>query len=271
MQALLLRFLESGEVQPVGADSVNRRVDTRVITATNRDLTAMAKAGQFRADVMYRIRVMQIHVPALRERPADIRPLAQHFLHRLDPQVRLTEEAWDRLEAYDWPGNVRELQNLAEQLACLFSGCLVQAQDLPSPLCRAEQRAARGGRDRRRSTADELFAAITNGTASFWHDLYARFIDRELTRKDVRDVVARGLAASQGNYRELVRLFRLHDDEYKRLLNCLVRHDCAVDYRPFRRRSPSAAPTLLDSSGMPVDPDAIAGDDMGVEVFGVTH
>jgi transcriptional regulator with PAS, ATPase and Fis domain len=271
MQALLLRFLESGEVQPVGADSVNRRVDTRVITATNRDLTAMAKAGQFRADVMYRIRVMQIHVPALRERPADIRPLARHFLHRLDPQVRLTEEAWDRLEAYDWPGNVRELQNLAEQLACLFPGCLVQAQDLPSPLCRAEQRAARGGRDRRRSTADELFAAITNGTASFWHDLYARFIDRELTRKDVRDVVARGLAASQGNYRELVRLFRLHDDEYKRLLNCLVRHDCAVDYRPFRRRSPSAAPTLLDSTGMPVDPDAIGGDDMGIEVFGVTH
>ena len=100
MQALLLRFLETGEVQPVGADGVNQRVDTRVIAATNRDLAAMAAAGTFRGDLMYRIRVIQIHVPPLRERPGDIRPLAQHFLGRLDPGLRLTSEAWSLLEAY---------------------------------------------------------------------------------------------------------------------------------------------------------------------------
>jgi transcriptional regulator with PAS, ATPase and Fis domain len=271
MQALLLRFLESGEVQPVGADSINRRVDTRVITATNRDLQALATAGQFRADLMYRIRVVQIHVPPVRERPADIRPLAQHFLQRLDPTLRLTEEAWAQLEAYAWPGNVRELQNLAEQLASQFHDGIVRAQDLPAPLCPVHTRTTGPVTpDRRRTLADELFEAITSRQASFWQEVYTRFIDRDITRKDVRDVVARGLAASQGNYRELVRLFRLQDHEYKRLLNFLVRHDCAVDYRPFRRRSTSAGPTLFERPGMPDDRDAIT-EDGALHEFALTH
>jgi transcriptional regulator with PAS, ATPase and Fis domain len=237
MQALLLRFLESGEVQPVGSDSVNRRVNTRVIAATNRNLPAMAAAGQFRADLMYRIRVIQIEVPPLRERPTDIRPLAEYFLGRLDPELRLTTEAWELLEGYDWPGNVRELQNLFEQFASMFPGGLVEADDLPSPLRRPQFVYGRGGRDRRRSVVDDLYGNLTAGTASFWSDVYERFIARDLTRKDLRELISRGLAAGHGNYRELVRLFRLPDSDYKRLLNFLVRHDCAVDYRPFRRRS----------------------------------
>jgi transcriptional regulator with PAS, ATPase and Fis domain len=237
MQALLLRFLESGEVQPVGADSVNRRVDTRVIAATNRNLPAMAAAGQFRADLMYRIRVIQIDVPALRERPADIRPLAEHFLARIDPELRLTPEAWELLEAYDWPGNVRELQNLVEQFASMFPGGLVEAEDLPSPLRRPQFVYGRGSRDRRKSVVDTLYGSLTTGSASFWSDVYEPFIARDLTRRDLRELISRGLAAGHGNYRELVRLFRLPDSDYKRLLNFLVRHDCAVDYRPFRRRS----------------------------------
>src|SRR5437588_938069 len=84
MQALLLRFLESGEVQPVGGDSMHRRVDARVIAATNRDLEKMTKAGTFREDLLYRIRVVHLHVPPLRERTEDIRPLLMHFLARID-------------------------------------------------------------------------------------------------------------------------------------------------------------------------------------------
>jgi transcriptional regulator with PAS, ATPase and Fis domain len=260
MQALLLRFLESGEVQPVGADSFNRRVNTRVIAATNRNLPAMAAAGQFRADLMYRIRVIQIEVPALRERPTDIRPLAEHFIERLDPELRLTPEAWELLEAYDWPGNVRELQNLIEQLASMFPAGLVEADDLPSPLRRPQFVYGRGGRDRRRSVVDELFGSLTAGTSSFWSDVYERFIARDLTRKDLRELISRGLAAGHGNYRELVRLFRLPDSDYKRLLNFLVRHDCAVDYRPFRRRS-------LAESRVSDNPGAVEPPPVTVSVF----
>jgi transcriptional regulator with PAS, ATPase and Fis domain len=236
MQALLLRFLESGEVQPVGADAVNRRVDTRVIAATNRDLFAMSAAGQFRGDLMYRLRVIQIHVPPLRERPGDIRPLVEHFLHRLDPTFRLSLEAWTVLESHEWPGNVRELQNLAEQLTSMHSGGEIRADDLPLWLQRGAPRLA-GGRERRRTPADDLFAALTSGAACFWRDVYTRFISRDLTRGDLRELVSRGLAASHGNYRELVRLFAIQDEDYKRLMNFLVRHECAVDYRPYRRRT----------------------------------
>src|SRR3954449_4820811 len=98
MQALLLRFLENGEVQPVGADSASRRVNARVIAATNRDLDRMTAAGTFREDLLYRIRVLHLHVPPLRERPEDIRPLLEHFLTRIDPAVRLSDAAWAALE-----------------------------------------------------------------------------------------------------------------------------------------------------------------------------
>jgi DNA-binding NtrC family response regulator len=235
MQALLLRFLESGEVQPVGADAVNRRVDTRVVAATNRDLSAMSAAGQFRADLMYRLRVLQIHVPPLRDRPCDVRPLAEHFLARLDPLLRLSVDAWSRLEAYSWPGNVRELQNLVEQLASTHAGGEIRAQDLPAQLQLVPLPFA-GGRERRRTIVDTLYDGLASGGTLFWRDVYPLFLNRDLTRRDLRDVVARGLAASHGNYRELVRLFGMPDGDYKRLLNFLVRHDCAVDYRPYRRR-----------------------------------
>ncbi|HWK09075.1 MAG TPA: sigma 54-interacting transcriptional regulator, partial [Vicinamibacterales bacterium] len=117
MQALLLRFLESGEVQPVGGESIHRRVDARVIAATNRDLEKMTVAGTFREDLLYRIRVVHLHVPALRERTEDIRPLLTHFLKRIDPTITLAEDAWRVLELYPWPGNIRELQNVVEQLS----------------------------------------------------------------------------------------------------------------------------------------------------------
>src|SRR3982750_1521355 len=100
MQALLLRFLESGEVQPVGGESIHRRVDARVIAATNRDLEKMTTAGTFREDLLYRIRVVHLHVPPLRDRPDEIRPLLEYFLTKIDPAVRLSDGAWAALERH---------------------------------------------------------------------------------------------------------------------------------------------------------------------------
>jgi len=102
------------------------------------------------------------------------------------------------------------------------------------------------GEDRRRTHMDTLFDQITNGSAEFWRDVYEVFMDREMTRSDVRHLIARGLAAADGSYRELLEVLRLPRDDYKRLLNFLVRHGCAVDFRQYRpgfSGKPEAHPT----------------------------
>jgi transcriptional regulator with PAS, ATPase and Fis domain len=114
-QAKLLRVLQEREVRPLGG-SRTRRVDVRVIAATNRNLRREAGDAQFRPDLYYRIAVFPIHVPPLRERPLDILPLANHFLHRYAardgrPEPSLTAESRHLLQSYGWPGNVRELEN----------------------------------------------------------------------------------------------------------------------------------------------------------------
>jgi DNA-binding NtrC family response regulator len=120
-QAMLLRFLETGEIQRVGADRSQPSLDVRVIAATHRDLVARVADQRFRDDLFYRLNVIHIVVPPLRERRDDIPYLLRHFLetfsnmHRL-PIPEITTDASHRLLAYDWPGNVRELRNAAERL-----------------------------------------------------------------------------------------------------------------------------------------------------------
>jgi transcriptional regulator with GAF, ATPase, and Fis domain len=236
MQALLLRFLESGEVQPVGGESVHRRVDARVIAATNRDLDKMTAAGTFREDLLYRIRVIHLHVPPLRERPDDIRPLLTHFLAKIDPTISLSEDAWRVLESHYWPGNVRELQNVVEQLSAAGHERELGPADMPTYTRGA---LALGPRvvERRRNRMDDLYDRLVAGTAFFWRDVYEMFMDRDITRQELRHLVSRGLAETEGSYRELLHLFRLPSGDYKRLLNFLVRHGCAVDFRPYRTRN----------------------------------
>ena len=117
MQAHLLRFLESGEIQPVGSAGGPVRVDVRIISATNRDLEQLVATGAFRSDLLYRIKVVHIHVPPLRERKEDLPTLIEAAATRTGRQIRFTESALQALSRYRWPGNVRELQNVIEQAA----------------------------------------------------------------------------------------------------------------------------------------------------------
>ncbi|HVZ72971.1 MAG TPA: sigma-54 dependent transcriptional regulator [Polyangia bacterium] len=135
MQVKLLRVLQEREVTPVG-DARARAVDVRVIAATNRDLEAMVREGKFRGDLYYRLEVLPIHLPALRERREDIPLLAEHFLasmnRRYAKDVVLQLDALAVMATYDWPGNVREMENLFERLVVLARDERIGAADLPA-------------------------------------------------------------------------------------------------------------------------------------------
>jgi two-component system response regulator HydG len=137
MQVKLLRVLQEKEIRPVGA---NERVsiDLRVISATNRDLETEVRSGRFRQDLYFRLHVVQIKLPPLRERRGDIPLLVQHFLEKFSgpgrPERTIAEDAMARLTAYDWPGNVRELENAVERAVALGSGPILHSGDLPSNL-----------------------------------------------------------------------------------------------------------------------------------------
>jgi len=123
MQVRLLRVLQDGEIRPLGS-SETIHVDVRVVAATNRDLAAEVEQGRFREDLYYRLRVVEIHLPALRDRREDIPALAEHFLHRVTQRMgrkleSFTVAAMDRLMAYEWKGNVRELENELERIGAL--------------------------------------------------------------------------------------------------------------------------------------------------------
>lgn len=135
MQSKLLRFIETGELQAVGAPS-NRKVDVRVISATNRDLYSEVKAGRFREDLYYRLHVVPLELPPLRERVGDMDILLKEMTLKLSRDHGLVPpsfagEALKVLRRYPWPGNVRELRNLCERLVVLFSGREIGPENLP--------------------------------------------------------------------------------------------------------------------------------------------
>ena len=241
VQLLLLRFLETGELQQVGARGPATRVDVRVIATTSGDIAHLARNGAFREDLLCRLRVGHIHVPALRERPDDIAPLIAEIVERTGRAVRFTDEALALLGQYHWPGNIRELQSVVEQLVWMGGATLVDVPHLP-PVIRTPGVRVASVVERRRQLADELFAALVAGTLSFWEGLYPLFLARDVTRHDLRELITRGLRTSSGSYRGLVSLFGMQPGDYKRLLNFLAAHGCGVDPRPFRKRGADAAP-----------------------------
>ncbi len=135
LQPKLLRLLQEGEVRPLGANAT-RRVDLRVVSATNVDLAEQVSAGRFRKDLYYRLNVVPVEIPPLRDRTEDVPILAERLLQRVskeNPRIRaarITSDATDRLVRYPWPGNVRELENVIERAATLATGDQITAEDL---------------------------------------------------------------------------------------------------------------------------------------------
>jgi transcriptional regulator with GAF, ATPase, and Fis domain len=244
MQAVLLRFLETGEIQRLGADKAHTRVDVRLITATNRDLQTQIAAGVFREDLYFRLNVVRVNIPPLRDRVEDVPLLIAHYVaaysesHRV-PAPELSTAAMDVLLAHRWPGNVRELKNVVERVVLKASGKLVRPCDLPSELIRTvppPSSARPGGQvaTAHVSAADELATAMLRGGQSFWSVVYPLFMARDLTRADLRKLVQIGLEQTNGNYRMLLQLFNMPEQDYKRFLSFLRKHDCHLPFQQFR-------------------------------------
>jgi transcriptional regulator with GAF, ATPase, and Fis domain len=240
MQVVLLRFLETGEIQRVGADRSQTRVNVRLITATNRDLQAEILNGNFREDLYFRLNVVRLAIPPLRERVDDIPALVDYYLtwycqqHRIAPPM-VSSEALDALMAYRWPGNIRELRNVVERIVLKTGGQTVRYADLPPELVRTSLlRAVPTPAVQKPAPSEELSMQMLKQGESFWAAVYPLFMSRDLTRAELRKIVEIGLEQTNGNYRSLVQLFNMAPSDYKRFLSFLRKHDCHLPFQRFR-------------------------------------
>jgi DNA-binding NtrC family response regulator len=201
--------------------------------------------------------VIQIVVPPLRERKEDIPLLVEHFmkqaasLHRpeigrpsangsassgVPPRNRLefTPEALTSMMDYPWPGNVRELRNVVERLVVNGRSGPVTVEELPPEIRSRQSTLVRPIKERRRTVSDELFKRLVNDGESFWSVVYPLYMQREITRNNVRELVRKGLEDARGNYKIVVRLFNMPSTDYKKFLNFLRKHDCQLSFKEYR-------------------------------------
>jgi transcriptional regulator with GAF, ATPase, and Fis domain len=195
VQAKLLRAIQEGEVQRVGSN-VLRHVDVRIVAATNKDLLAEVRAGRFREDLYYRLHVVPIRLPALRDRAEDIPLLVEHFVAREAPRLgrsvtAVAADAMEQLQSYAWPGNIRELRNVIERALVMTSGDVLR---LPAPL--------RAGA----ATSPSLPAEV--GTLPF----------AELVRRKKIEWIREALERSGGNQRRAAELLGLHRPSLTRMI-----------------------------------------------------
>jgi DNA-binding NtrC family response regulator len=270
MQGVLLRFTETGEVQPVGADTPTQHVKVRLITATNRDLHEQIAEGTFREDLFYRLNVIQIRIPPLRERRDDVLLLIRHYLERAAATFavatpELAADASELLVAYDWPGNIRELRNVAERLVLRDARRALTADDLPielrggltsqttlspapmviEPVAEESVAVARPPISR---AADELWHRMANGE-DFWTVVHKAYKSRELARHDLAALIDRGLHETRGSYRALLKVFHLPPTDYKRFHAFLYQQRCNLPVASYRRRVPRT-PSLTSAAGL---------------------
>jgi DNA-binding NtrC family response regulator len=268
MQGVLLRFTETGEVQPVGSDTPTQHVRVRLVTATNRDLRERIAAGTFREDLFYRLNVIQLQVPSLRDRCEDVPLLMQHYLERAAatfgvPVPELTDDASQLLVAYGWPGNIRELRNVAERLTLRDAGRALTPDDLPAelrgpsaptpvaaapmtpvthpvPMAILHDAGAPAPSDRLSSrAADELWHRMAKGE-DFWTVVHKAYKARELARHDLASLIDRGLQETRGSYRALLKVFHLPSTDYKRFHAFLYQQRCNLPVASYRRRGARA-------------------------------
>jgi transcriptional regulator with GAF, ATPase, and Fis domain len=228
-QAMLLRLLSEGEIVPVG-ETRPRRVNVRTVMATNRNLKEMVDDGRFRADLYYRIRHLQITVPPVRARGDDWAVILAHYLGRLGEgrtRKQFSRAALALLAPHDWPGNVREIRGVVDTGFHLSDGALIEPEDFANSLERAArsvQMAAVRLELAPAPATPSIFSRLLGGTGNFWDLVHQPYMERELNRSQVRELVAAGLGRSAGSYKRLIGMFGLPLADYLKFMDFLRHH-----------------------------------------------
>ena len=178
-------------------------------------------------------------IPALRDRRDDIPILVDYFaaVHCAaagKPVVIFAPDALQALMEFSWPGNVRELRSVIERLVGNARSFVIVADELPVGIRPRRTATPRRGRERRRAVGEELFVRLVANGESFWSCVYPLFMEREITRTDVRDLVRRGLEVARGNSETLIRLFNMPPSDHKRFVSFLRKYDCQLPIESAR-------------------------------------
>jgi DNA-binding NtrC family response regulator len=147
----------------------------------------------------------------------------------------ISTDAMAALCEYPWPGNVRELENAIERLVVKTRTEQAGVDDLPVEVRMQRSVSLRPKKERRRTVADDLYKKLVDEQQSFWQVVYPLYMQREITKDNVREVVRRGLEDTRGNYRIVAKLFNLEPSDYKRFLNFLRKHDCQLPFKEYRQ------------------------------------
>jgi two-component system, NtrC family, response regulator PilR len=215
-QAKLLRALQDRQVRRLG-DVIMRKLDLRVIAATNCELMPMVRRGDFREDLYYRLNVFPIQVPPLRRRMEDLPLLVEHMLRTRGK--KMTDAAIAKLMGYNFPGNVRELENIVESAVCTADGLTIEPDHVTLPL-----------------ESDQPWHLDEIIVGDFWESVARPYTERLITKNQVEHLIRQGLERTGGSYKKMLPLFRIAESDYKRFMDFLRRHNCNIDYRGYRRK-----------------------------------
>jgi DNA-binding NtrC family response regulator len=234
LQVKLLRALQEREVRRLG-DTRPRKIDIRVLAATNKNLAEEIRNGRFCGDLFYRLKAVEIRVPSLREHADDIPALIELFLGRAAEREkgrhkRFTLDAMTLLLRYHWPGNIRELKNMVAAAYYSVPGSVIEVRTLPPEirLCDAAGIASD-------TVADRLYCGIIAGDGVFEDMVKKPYLHRRYGASVVRDVIRLALSDSDGVYRKAFARLGIPHDRYASTMQFLKRHRCYLDFLPFRR------------------------------------
>lgn len=213
-QARLLRFIETKKYFVLG-DTEEREADVRIVAATNRDLAGAIKEKQFREDLYYRLQVLEIKIPPLRERKEDIKALVMEEQRYLKGK-EIGKGFWEVVRAYDWPGNIRELKSVLKRAAILSVDSSITGTDIRGVIDQNPMNLL----STKNGKVERIWEELRSGN-DFWEAVKKPFLARDICRDHAKEIIANGLEEVGGKYKDLLPLFNLDSKEYHRFMTFL--------------------------------------------------
>ncbi len=216
-QAKLLRFIETKRYRVLG-EAEEREADVRIITATNKDLPECVEDKEFREDLYFRLNVLTVKIPPLRERKEDLKAIVEEKKKYLKGK-RLGEDFWETLYDYHWPGNFRELLTTLKRVGILYASPIT-GEDVRAVI---DERLNETGRMEKHSEMDRIWKELQSGKC-FWDAVKRPFLDRDLNRVQVKNIVSRVLSRCGGRYVDALPMLNVEPSDYKKLMRFLYKN-----------------------------------------------